>query len=45
MLIQQKGRKTIITIEDKTKEFKTAFLNKLSFKDAINYINDRLSNK
>lgn len=38
--IQQTARKTIVTINGETKEYRTAFLNKLSFKDALNYIQE-----
>lgn len=35
------GRKTIVTYNGKTKEHKSAFLNRLIFKDAIYYITEQ----
>ena len=45
IIIQETARKTIVNINNVKKEFKTAFLNKLNFKDAINYIKDSIYNK
>lgn len=41
MQIEFKGYKTLVTINGNTTEHKTAFLNSLSFKDAITYIKDK----
>lgn len=38
ILLNLDGRKTSVTINGKTVEHKTAFINKLSFKDALLYM-------
>ncbi|WP_299116883.1 hypothetical protein [uncultured Winogradskyella sp.] len=38
VMLTLEGRKTKVTINGKTVEHKTAFLNKLSFKDALLYL-------
>ena len=42
LTIIQKGRTTTIKKGGQEKQFKTSFLNKLSFKDAMNYFEDSL---
>lgn len=41
ILIKEEGRKTEVLINGFTSEHKTAFLNKLSYKDAINYLKSK----
>lgn len=41
ILIKEENRKTEVTINGFTTNHKTAFLNKLSYKDAINYLKSK----
>ena len=44
ILIKEEGKKTTVTINGYTKEHNTAFLNRISYKDAINYLKDTIQN-
>lgn len=41
ILIKEEGRKTEVTINGFTTIHKTNFLNKLSYKDALNYLKSK----